>query len=395
MSDKDPMALVEQIQASIKEVSANNEKAMASIKEASEKSGADAKAAIKLAEEAVDGVNKASASIVEIEQKMADNVRAGKAAPETLAQIVMKSEGYKQFAAGNSQKFRIQANTITGQEGSPPANSDTIVPADRLNMIVPGAFRRLNVLDVLPQGTTTSNSVEYTKELAFTSNAAETAEGATKPEASLTFTLVNSPVVTIATWLKASKQVLEDSSMLETYIDRRLRHAINQRYESQIIAGDGTGQNLSGILDSGNHTAFTPTTGENQLDSINRMIQNVITADYVPTAVMLNPADWHAIERLKVGASDDRYIIGDPASGIGPRLWGLPVVVSNNVTSGTAIVGDFTLAYQIFNRTDTVVEMFEQDETNVQQNLLTIRAERRGAFATFVPAAVQAGSLTQ
>lgn len=387
--------LVKGINASIEKMEAENKIVLAGLQESTQNNGEMTKDALAKAEAAASEIQKVSASILEMEQKLSDRVKAGKESPKTLGQIVAKSEAYKQFASGEIQKMRIQANTITGQSGSPAVNSDTLVQADRLSGIVPGAFRSLRVKDVLPVGTTTSNAVEYTRELSLTNNAAETAEGAQKPESVLTFELVTANIATIATFIKVSKQVLEDSSALESYIDNRLRYLIEDRYDKQLLTGNGTGQNISGITDTGNHTAFTPVTGENALDSINRAIQAVQVADYMPTGIMLNPADWHAIERLKVGTSDDRYIIGDPAAGLTPRLWGLPVVVTNNLTSGKVIVGDFQNAYQVFDRSGVVVEMFEQDSDNVQKNLLTVRAEARGTLATLVPAAVQFGNLTQ
>jgi hypothetical protein len=45
-------------------------------------------------------------------------------------------------------------------------------------------------------------------------------------------------------------------------------------------------------------------------------------------------------------------------------------------------------------RNDTIVEMFEQDGTNVQSNLVTVRAEARGAEAVMTPAAIRTGNIT-
>lgn len=387
--------LVKGVQASIEKMESENKTVLAALQESTKNNGEMSKDAVAKADNAAAEIAKVSASILEMEQKLADKVKAGTASPETLGRMVAKSDAYKQFVNGNVQKMRVNANTITGQSGSPAVNSDTLVQADRLAGIVPGAFRSLRVKDVLPVGTTTSNAVEYTRELAFTNNAAETAEAAQKPESSLTFELVTANVATIAHFIKVSKQVLDDASALESYIDNRLRYGVELRYDNQLLNGNGTGQNISGITDTGNNTAFTPVTGENALDSINRMIEKVRLAEYMATAIMLNPADWHAIERLKVGTSDDRYIIGNPSSDMGNRLWGLPVVVTNSLAAGKAVVGDFQNAYQVFDRQGVVVEMFEQDSDNVQKNLLTVRAEARGTLATFVPAAVQYGDLTQ
>src|SRR5690606_25349230 len=143
------------------------------------------------------------------------------------------SEGFKAFANGSSgnQKFRIEANTIIGQEGSPLENSDTLVAPHRLPGIIPGALRSLRVRDVLPSGVTSSNNIHYTRESAFTNDAAERNEGTQKPESALTFELVDAPVRTIAHFLKVSKQVLDDAPALQSYIDTRLRYGVELRFD--------------------------------------------------------------------------------------------------------------------------------------------------------------------
>lgn len=395
MTTKDPIALVGEINASMEAMKKDNAAVMAALKEATEKTGQEAKEAVKAADDLAKKLQAQSASIVELEQKLADNVHKGKADVQTLGQLLIKSDAFKQFANGTAGRARIEANTITGQTGSsPPTNSDTLVPAQRLPGIIPGAYRALRVRDILPQGVTTSNAVEYTRELAFTNSAVEVAEGDNKPQSSLTFELVSAPVRTIAHWLKLSKQVLDDAPALESYVDTRLRYGVDLRYDSQLLNGNGSGQNISGITDSGNYTAFTPETGENALDSINRAIYAVYGSDYAPTGLIMNPSDWGAIERIKVGTSDVRYVVGNPTGQIGPTLWGLPVVVTNAMTAGSFVCAAFDIAYGVWNRMGTVVEMYEQDDTNVQKNLVTVRAEMRGTLATYVPLASRSGLLT-
>jgi HK97 family phage major capsid protein len=207
----------------------------------------------------------------------------------------------------------------------------------------------------------------------------------------VTFELASAPVRTIAHWLKLSTQVLDDAPALASYIDTRLRYGVELRIDQQLLNGNGTGQNISGMTDSGNFTAFTPTPGETALDSINRAIYAVYAADYAPTAMIMNPADWGAIERIK--GNDEHYIIGNPQGTIGRVLWGLPVVVSNTMTSGKFLLGAMPIAYQVWNRQGTVVEMYAQDEDNVQRNLVTVRAESRLALAVYRPISVQYGDL--
>lgn len=338
----------------------------------------------------------------EMEQKIAEGVENPGEKKQTWGEAFTSSDQFKDFKeGGKNTRARIEVkNTILGETGSPGEPSNVLVPSDRQPGIVPGAFRALNILDFVPLGGTSSNNIEYTRETAFTNDAAATSEGGSKPESDLTFELVNDPVRTIAHWIKASKQILDDAPMLQSYIDRRMEHGIRHKLQTQVISGDGTAPNISGLSDTGRHTAFTPETGEIALDTLNRAKYAVIGADYMPNFIFLNPADFGAIERLKEGSSSNKYLASDGAAlsyingGMTPLIWGLPVVTSNDITSGKFFMGDSN-AFQLFMRQGATVEMFEQDDTNVQKNLLTIRAELRAALAVYVTAAVRYGDLTQ
>jgi HK97 family phage major capsid protein len=337
-----------------------------------------------------------SAKFQEFEQNAMTSMKGGGEREPTWGQKLVDSESFKAMVEGSKHARVNVKNTIIGEVGSPQDPVDTLTPADRLPGIVPGAFRQLSVLDVVPMGTTNSNAVEYTRESSWTNDAAETAENSAKPESDLTFELVSDPVRTIAHWIKASRQVLDDAPALESYIDRRLRHGLRQRLESQILTGNGTSPNIEGLTATGRHTDFTAASGANRLDSLNRAKYDVIGADFVATHYFVNPADWSEIELLKAGSGNEYAAangnaVGYIANGLQPLAWGLPVIANNNVSSGEFFCVDIN-SMMLMMRQGAVVEMFEQDDTNVQSNLVTIRAELRAALAVFQPTAIRYGS---
>lgn len=395
-ADSETIKLIFEIKAGFEEFKSAQAKTNAHLeafaKASADGASLDAKAALKLADESAQDVGKFANRLLAAEQALVGRVTTGKSAPETLGVLVTKSEAYKQFASGATNKMRIEANTITGQEGSPPENSGTLVAPMRVPGIIPGAFRSLRIRDLLPSGVTGSNMVEYTRELAFTNDAAETSEGVLKPESDLTFELASAPVRTIAHWIKVTRQVLDDAPALASYIDTRLRYGVELRIDQQLLNGDGTNPNISGMTDAGNFTAFTPTSGETALDSINRAKYQIFAADYAPTGIIMNPADWGAIERLK--GTDDQYLVGNPLGVVGPILWGVPVVVTNNMTAGNFLIAATDIAYQVWNRQGVTVEMTESNDTDFVKNLVTIRAEARLALAVYRPASVRYGALT-
>lgn len=113
-------------------------------------------------------------------------------------------------------------------------------------IIMPG-LRRLTIRDLLAQGRTSSNALEYVREEVFTNNADVVAEKALKPESDITFSKQTANVKTIAHWVQASRQVMDDAPMLQSYINNRLMYGLALKEEGQLLNGDGTGDNLEGL----------------------------------------------------------------------------------------------------------------------------------------------------
>lgn len=327
-------------------------------------------------------------ALVKLEQKGVKLQEPEKDA--SIGEAMVKSEQFKNWMDGRQQKARTEVKNTIVNAGNNTSRHD------QLPGVVPGAFRALTVMSTLQMGTTTSNIVYYSKETAWTNNADGTAESAQKPESALTFIEVETAVRTIAHIIKVSKQALADSTFLSSYIDARMSHGVNNKIEMQVIQGDGTGQNLSGWLATGNSTAIPVGGNVNFYDYANSLKYAIIAADYMPDVYYANPADWAAAEKEKDG--EGRYLAESGAvtyvnNGVQPMLWGLPVVLSNNVPVNTLICKARD-ADMLVDRETTVVEMFEQDGDNVQTNLVTVRAEARVAELVMVPAAIATGDLS-
>lgn len=359
---------------------------------ASKKSTEELKALTEQHAEVVAELKKMGDAMTALEQQTV--AQAGEEKADGLGTQFINSDAFKNFQSGQNNKAAVtfENNTITEGTGN------TVTRHEQLPGVVPGAFRQLSVMPTVAQGSTSSNVIYYSRELLWTSAAAETAEAAAKPESTLTFEEVTENVRTIPHFIKVSKQALEDSTFLASYIDRRMAHGVRQRIESQIINGDGTGVNLSGWLAAGNSTATSPLLTTDIYGLANKMKYEIIAADYMPDYFYINPSDWSTAETIRRGTGDAAFVAASGAvsyvnNGLTPLLWGLPVIASNAVPAGTLICKSVD-ADMYFRRNDVRVEMFEQDEDNVQTNLLTVRAEARGAEAVMVPAAIRTGDIT-
>lgn len=325
-----------------------------------------------------------------IEQALAAlKTEPDKAKRQTLGQAVLNDAKFKAWIGEgdgrtSTPKVSIQiSNAITERGSGEGAAGEIIIPQRIAGWVTP-PNRILTIRDLLPQGRTTSNAVDFVQETGFTNNAAPVDEGAQKPESSLEFTLRTAPVRTIAHWLQASKQVLEDIPQLESYINTRLTYGLKLVEEEQLLAGDGTGQNLLGLIPQA--TPFDRSrrkVGDTRIDIVRRAMTQLRLSQYQPDAVVLHPTDWEDIELQK--NTQGTYIWANPRGLLGPTLWGLPVVESTSLAPGEFLVGAFRIAAQIWDRDDVQVDISTEDRDNFIKNMVTIRVEERLALVVYRP----------
>jgi HK97 family phage major capsid protein len=333
---------------------------------------------------------KINEAVTEMGQKMAEGFKSQEESKIiTAGQEFIRSDKFHAFvkAQGEISKVRFEVkNTVTG-------GSTTVFPQQN-GGVISGNFAPLTVRAVLPSSPTSSNQVNSLREASWNNSAAGVAEGNTKPESDITFEQYNVPITTIAHWLKVSKQLLEDAPAIASYIDTRLRDGLAQEVERQLVKGDGTTPTISGLTDSGNYTAYSPTSDDLLVDAINRAKYALWAATgFMPDAVLVNPADWGAMERTREGAGTGMYLYGLPGVAAGVNPFGVKIVLTNNVTAGTFIIGNFAASTMVYNRTGAVVEM-GYDGNDFTKNLVTLRAEERLGLAVERPSLIYYGSFS-
>lgn len=332
---------------------------------------------------------KFEATVTELSQKM-DGMKP-QAAPvaESAGAEFIKSEQFRQLVAGDRQNARLELkNTVT-------SGSTTVFPAQN-QAIIGGDFKPLTIRQLLRAVPVSSNAVYSLREASWTNNAAEVSQGAAKPESALTMEQYNVTIQTVAHFIKVSNQLLQDAPAVMAYIDSRLRDGLAQRIDAQLLNGNGTSPNLSGITDSGNYTAYTASSDDLLFDAINRAKYALWAKGYMPDAVIVNPADWGAAERTREQYSAGNYgmyLNGVPGTMASANPFGVRIVLSNNMTAGKFAIGAFDQSAVVYNRQGAVVEMgyVNSDFTN---NVVTLRAEERLALAVEKPSAIYYGDFT-
>lgn len=352
----------------------------------------------KTADDALIKHNEIAARITEIEQKLARGPGSGGEARKSIGQQFVANDDIKSFLAAKKSKgsasmsFKAIISALTTDaDGSA---GDLIVP-QRQPGILGLPQRRMTIRDLLTPGNTSAPAIQYVKETGFTNAAATVSEtsGATKPQSDIKFDIMTTSVTTIAHWVLATKQILDDVPQLQSYIDGRLRYGLMYVEENQLLNGLGTGTDLNGIYTqaSAYSAPISPSAAGNltKIDIIRLAILQAFLAEYPANGVVLHPSDWADIELTKTDAGD--YLFANPQGGVEPRLWRLPVVETQAMTLDKFLVGAFQLGAQIFDREDANVEISTEDSDNFRKNLVTIRAEERLALAVYRPEAFVKG----
>jgi HK97 family phage major capsid protein len=246
--------------------------------------------------------------------------------------------------------------------------------------------RPLRLLDLLPVGSMDSNVLPYTVESGSFAGAAETVEGAVKPEIAITYTDASATAQTIAAWMKVRKQALADVSALRSIIDGRLRYSVQRRLEGQILSGTGVDPNLRGILNTTGIGAVTYDAGKLAADQVLAGITTVLLADAQASGIIVHPIDWQNLLTAKA-AGDGHYYSGGPFSVTPQVLWGVPLIPSVAIPQGMLLVGDFALGAQLFIREGVNVLLSDSDQDDFIRNRVTLLGEMRAALAVFRPSA--------
>jgi len=237
-----------------------------------------------------------------------------------------------------------------------------------------------HIRDLFAQGTTQSSSLTFPTRKTLTNAAAMVAELAAKPESDMTFEDKTFPVRKIAHFAKLSDEILMDASAIQSYVDAQLIEGLRDVEDVQLLKGNGTGQNLTGVYTAAQ--AYTRAqAGDTLIDTFRRAMTQLRLAKHTPSGLVLNPEDWEKVQLVK--GTDGHYIWVNVGTTTEPRLWGLPVRDTMALAAGEWLMGNFRRGAQIFDRMDARVEMTNTDQDDFVKNRVTIRAEERLALVIY------------
>lgn len=402
--------LAEQLNTASKEIKSTNDAMKLEIKAQGE-SSVETKAALVAAQASYDELksvfNALDGKLIALEQKQAKNMHGIVEEFKSAGQLFVESSVFTEIKAngrGSSNPFNIEKKDVS----SLAASAGALIRPDRDSRVFQDPNRPLRIRDLIPTVPTASNAVEFMRENVFTNNAAPQGtvaglgggEFVGKAQSEITYELVTKPVRTIAHWMAASRQVLSDAPMLQNLIDGRLAYGLDLKSDQQLLLGDGTGQNLDGILvDASINNAGELPSGTAPADVPAAMIDHIrkaITIEqtfeyYNMTGLLLNPADWETLETAK--ATDGHYLmVSMPTGRATESVWRIPVIVTNAQPLGQFLIGDWTMGAVIYDRESVSIRVSESHASFFVENGVAILGEERYTLAIPLPKAFCKGS---
>ena len=325
----------------------------------------------------------------------------------TIGEMFLESAEFKSLQNGRNganmaSPFEVKASLTSGYQvkdiySAMPSGFPTQFGTVQRDPIVVPPMRTKRVRDLFPVRTTTSAIIEYFRLSGFTRNAAMVADrngdntnfGA-KPQSTMSFEGVQTSTRTLAHWEAAHRNVLSDEPQLRAIIDNELMYGLRLQEDAQILNGDGSGENLQGILQTPGIQEYNWSDGavtpvpDNKADAIRRAATLSYLAYYEPSGVVLHPNDWEDIELTK--DSLGQYLIAiSVALGGEPKVWRLPIVETPAMTEGVALVGSFGQGAQLYDREQASIRISEQHADFFIRNAIVILAEQRLALAVKRP----------
>lgn len=320
--------------------------------------------------------------VQDLEQKGV-KLRGGPGEGKSFIDMIKSDDSYKSLSSNSANRAEIEvtkSDLATMKEVK--VTSAGIVAPIYDPIIQPGIRQELRIRDLLTAIPVTGQSYTYFRELLHTRGAGPVAEGGTKPTSDVTFEPVTDRVKKIAVWMPVTEEALADVPQMQGYIQELLRYDLKLEEENQILKGDGTGENLNGLMTQATVYDNTLTkAGDTSIDIVRRGIyqvrkQSKLSAD----GVVMSELDWMNIELQKDG--ENRYLFANLQGLVTPILWGRPVITSDSMDEGDAdaggefLIANFARAAILFDRMTYLFKMGLINDMFIK-NMMALLAEER------------------
>jgi HK97 family phage major capsid protein len=241
--------------------------------------------------------------------------------------------------------------------------------------------------DLFASAPTSGNTISYAEMKNPDGGAGMTGEGSAKTQADFDLVEAKTNVRKITSYIKTSKEALDDIPALAGEINNELVTLIKLKKDSEVLSGAGTGNTLSGVIT--NATAFTggalalAVVTPNNYDVLVAGITQIATAEvisgqpagFMANVIVMNPSDVALMKLTKDANKNYIFPVTLPGS---TSVMEVPVISNARMTAGDFLIMDSSKGNLRIKEDITLSVGYENDDFT--KNLVTILAEMRLAF---------------
>lgn len=314
---------------------------------------------------------------------------------EQYADLLKSGRLASDNATFKTDPFRPEVKATTDVIYSGAGGGGALVVPQYLPGILGLPQRPLTVRQLFSQDTTTSDTLSYARQTSFDNGATTVAQATDlatglKPQSSIGWTRVTSPIEAIATWMAATRRQLSDAGQTRALIDNQLTLMLKLVEEDQLLNGNGTSPNIRGLLATTGVQTLDLSAGTSShanIDGIRDAMRLVRTGPAFadPTGVVMHPIDAALLDEAKDTTTG--YLGQGPFGNAQDTVWRLPRVESLAIAEGHALVGGFKQGATVFEREGVVIMTSDSHSDFFIRNLVAVLGEERLGLAVFFPAA--------
>ncbi|NUL43749.1 phage major capsid protein [Cellulosimicrobium funkei] len=228
------------------------------------------------------------------------------------------------------------------------------------------------------------NTFSYLRQTVRDNKAAPVADGAEKPTSIYTFEEIEDRYRVIAHLSEpVPLRFFHDDRALGDFLANEMGYGLEVATEAQALAGDGLGENFTGILNTDG--ILEQAWAVDLLTTLRKAVTSLQVSGIDPSALVLHPTDAERVDLLREGEGTGKYLIGDPAGEAVQALWRVPRVTSVAVPVGTAVLGDWNGA-ELKHRQEAVLHIDTGGDL-FKRNQVQFRVESRPGLAVTRPGA--------
>lgn len=266
----------------------------------------------------------------------------------------MQTAGFDvKSAIAHGYEVECKANTDTNVEGAPSAGYTPYLTQTDTEPARPYQ-RPLVVADLFSTGAITGTVLQYPVFDELEGNAKMVEETGAAPQVHWKDpTWKQDKIGKVASFFGISEDMMDDLSWVIGEINDAAQYDLKLQEESQLLSGDGSENNLTGLFNRGIQTM-----DKDELSDADRLskaaLQITTTTNFQADAYVMNPLDFWKLTIAK-DANGNYLNLTD-----GAKLWNIPTVATAAITEGTALVGAFKSA-KVLRKGGLVVKMTDSD----------------------------------